>query len=274
MRRTGLQCRQRRETTRATRRRWEDWLRFRRQLVASWLQDTVDAVRQQLDTPIGVSFDLNFSQREQFATPPYGWSKLVDFVSVYCYGREPDAAYVPRLMRTVSQEFRDAGVPMIGFLEFSSGLAGQTPGDEYAKACAPFVAGLMTSGPVPGREHDQSRVDAFIQWARKADLRDVRRQSPMPANVLLVIDRTRIDFGQKLQKELARRGKTVDVRYVESDWDIGAADNYRYVLIGDGLELPLNVPSSTDRQFVRAGDALNVLDQLNTKPPIPATVNP
>lgn len=102
----------------------------------------------------------------------------------------------------------------------------------------------------------------------------MRRQSPEPANVLLVIDRTRIDFGQKLQKELADRGKTVDVQYVEPDWDVGATDNYQFVVIGDGLEVPLNTPNPVDRRFVRAADALTLLDEQNKKPPIPATANP
>ena len=70
---------------------WRRWLEFRRSLVTSWLSDTVNAVRSAIHVPVGVSIDLNFAQKEQFATPPFAWSGMLDFVSIYCYGKQPDA---------------------------------------------------------------------------------------------------------------------------------------------------------------------------------------
>ena len=115
---------------------WQQWLMFRRDLVTNWLADTASAVRDRTHVPVGVSFDLNFAQKEDFATPPFAWSKSLDFVSAYCYGRQSKAGYVAPLMRTIWREYGEAGVPVIGFLEFSSGLAGGTPGDQYARVCA------------------------------------------------------------------------------------------------------------------------------------------
>src|SRR5262249_13291610 len=122
---------------------WQDWLMFRRDLVTHWLVDTMSAVRSRTHVPVGVRLDLKFAQKEDFATPPYAWAESLDFVSAYCYGRQPDAAYVAPLMRTIRREYSEAGVPVIGFLEFSSGLSGGTLGDQYARGFAPFASGLM-----------------------------------------------------------------------------------------------------------------------------------
>jgi hypothetical protein len=237
-----------------SRERWESWLHFRRNLVTSWLRDTVDEVRREMKLPVGVSFDLNFAQREQFATPPYAWAEILDFVSVYCYGREPKAGYVTRLMRTVQREFGDAGVPMIGFLEFSSGLAGRTAGDEYAAACAPFVAGLMTTGPVAGRQHDDSRVAACIQWARENSTNDLRQLAPNPAEVLLVVDRQSIGLEQKIQVRLKRLGTSVDLLYVTEEWDGAGCEAYDRIVVGNDLRIPAHESGQADRRYMRADE--------------------
>ena len=241
--------------------RWECWLHFRRNLVTSWLRDTVDEVRREMKLPVGVSFDLNFAQREQFATPPYAWAEILDFVSVYCYGREPKANYVTRLMRTVHREFGDAGVPMIGFLEFSSGLAGQTSGDVYAVACAPFVAGLMTTGPVPGRQHDDSRAAAFMQWARDTGTDELRRLTPKPAEVLLVVNRQAIGLEQGAQIFLKLQKTSVDLLYVTEEWEGAGCEAYDRIVVGNGLRIPAPVSGTADRRFTRVDEVVPLRPQ-------------
>jgi hypothetical protein len=246
-----------------SREEWDKWLHFRRDLVTSWLQKTVAAVREQVDVPIGVSLDLNFSQQEQFATPPYAWSDELDFVSVYCYGPDPDAAYLPRLMRTVYREFSRAGVPMIGFLEFSSGLSGHTPGEIYAEKSAPFAAGLMTTGPVPGRALDQQRVDSFIGWASHQDKDGLRARCPDPADVLFVVDRAGIDLGQDLQDSLRRRGVTVDMIYVEQGRSVKDQEimDHDLVIVGETLPIPDAGQSVRPPKFVRPEAAISILSK-------------
>lgn len=247
---------------------WRLWLQFRRQLVADWLRATVRAVRQQAAVPIGVSYDLNFAERERFATPPAAWRGILDFVSVYCYGRTEDARYIPRLMRTVRREFRDEGVPMIGFLEFSSGLAGKALGDAYAKECAPFVSGLMVTGPVPDRKHPQARVESFVGWAKNQDETALLAANAPAADVLLVVNRDGVELGRTLQKECSRSGITVDVLYANREWTGDGIEGYGVVAIDDELQIPPDFRAGRDQQIV---DRRGLLEFLRESLP---TVSP
>ena len=184
---------------------WRQWILYRRSLVKSWLADTVATVRQRTGLPVGVSLDLNFTLIEKFATPPFEWSRILDFASVYCYGRQPEAAYVPGLMRSVWREYTEAGVPLLGFLEFSSGLSGDTPGRRLRRQCAPFVSGLMTTSAVPGRKHGQERVNSFLGWATRRGEAELLASAPVPAKVLFVSNRGRI-YHQAIGRTSSRQG--------------------------------------------------------------------
>jgi hypothetical protein len=233
---------------------WRDWILFRRNLVTSWLGDTADTVRKRTGLPIGVSFDLNFARHEKYATPPFAWSHVLDFVSVYCYGRLPDAGYVSGLMRTVWHEYSDTGVPMIGFLEFSSGLAGKTPGDAYARECAPFVSGLMTASPRPERNHGQDRVDSFVRWAAGNSVQELLQMSPERAAVLVVLNRDGIYHDYEALDAYATPSRSCDVLFVNRDWKAGGCQGYRVVVVDDDLALPKTTSGGSNPSFIRANE--------------------
>jgi hypothetical protein len=220
---------------------WQDWLAFRRNLVTHWLAETTNAVRSRTHVPVGVSLDLKFAQNENFATPPYAWVKSLDFVSAYCYGRQPEAGYVAPLMRTIWREYSEAGVPIIGFLEFSSGLSGGAPGDQYAREFAPFASGLMTAAAREDRKHNEARVGAFINWARAEGTEKLLKSSPKPADVLVVVSREEFTRDESILAVCRHAGQTADVIYVAPNWKCDNIGDYRYVVLADDLPMP---PSS------------------------------
>jgi hypothetical protein len=232
---------------------WQQWLMFRRDLVTNWLADTTSAVRGRTHVPVGVSFDLNFAQNEDFATPPFAWSKSLDFVSAYCYGRRPEAGYVAPLMRTIWREYGEAGVPVLGFLEFSSGLAGGTPGDQYAREFAPFASGLMTASARDDRKHDESRVGAFINWARAKGAEKLLGMSPTAADVLVVVSHEKFTSDEPILAACDRAGRTADVIYVTPKWKPDKCKDYRYVVVADDLPMP-PINDASPARFLRASD--------------------
>lgn len=238
---------------------WRRWLLFRRDLVTQWLAATVDTVREKSGLPVGVSFDLNFAQREQFATPPFAWTQIVDFASVYCYGNRSDARYVPRLLRTVWREFSDAGVPMIGLLEFSSGLSGETAGDAYARECAPFVSGLMTAGPSPDKKHGADRVAAFARWATDVGANRLLESFPTAADVLLVVNRHSTEQSYPELQWCESADQPCDVIYVDDDWNGGGSSNYRCVVVDPNLRLPSSSPGGIGTRYIRSEDLADYL---------------
>lgn len=234
---------------------WHHWIHFRRHLVKSWLNDTVEVVKQETGLPVGVSFDLRFALREKYATPIFEWSGKVDFLSVYCYGggdqtlqpdpqqapySEAEAEYVPALMRTIWGECSHSGVPLIGLLEFSSGLAGKTPGDAYARQCAPFVSGLMTAGPRPELNHGRQRVEAFTNWIRtEGGATALLPREPAPATVLVVVNRRRIYPDYSAQRELASHRIPFDVQYEIPGCDVNGSAQYECIVVDSDLPLPV-----------------------------------
>jgi len=239
---------------------WHRWIHFRRHLVSSWLNDTVKVVKERTGLPVGVSFDLKFALREKYATPIFEWSSIVDFLSVYCYGgggqpsrRDPqwmpllrsdyseaDAEYVPDLMRTVWRECSRSGVPLIGLLEFSSGLAGDTPGDAYARQCAPFVSGLMTGGPRLELKHGHDRVEEFAEWIlTEGGAAALLPREPVPATVLVIVNRHRIYPDHSAQRELASHRIPFDVQYEIPSWDGSGSAQYECIVVDSDLPLPV-----------------------------------
>lgn len=243
---------------------WREWLNFRRTLVADWLRNTVRAVRNRSNVPIGVSYDLNFAGREQFATPPAAWREILDFVAVYCYGRQKDAGYISSFMQIVRREFNDDGVPMIGFLEFSSGLAGNARGDGYAAHCAPFVSGLMVTGPIPEQKHPQERIDEFINWANgQGELALLSKDATAP-DLVLVLDRRGIDLGRPMLAECNRSAVQFDVLYVDKDWNGRGVESYSLVAIERGVPKPPNSRLRTGQQVIDGDDLRNELERQST----------
>ena len=234
--------------------RWHRWLLFRRDLVTRWLTATVEIVRKRSALPVGVSFDLNFAQQEQFATPPFAWTGSVDFLSLYCYGKSRNAEYVPGLMRTAWKELSAGAVPTIGFLEFSSGLSGETLGDAYARECAPFVAGLMTAAPSAGQKHGPERVEAFAGWAKETGQERLLHLVPPPADVLYVANResTEQKYSGLLNRIDAKR--TWDVMYVDNNWEASKCSDYRVVVVDPSLKLPTVPSDNNSTQFVRSNE--------------------
>jgi hypothetical protein len=242
---------------------WRQWILYRRSLVKSWLADTVETMRQRTGLPVGVSLDLDFTRREKYATPPFEWSGVLDFASVYCYGREPDAGYVPGLMRSVWREYTEAGVPLIGFLEFSSGLAGATPGDAYARQCAPFVAGLMTTSARPDRKHGQDRVDSFVGWATGRGQSELLSSAPIPAKVLVVSNRSRIYSDRSVERALAKAAIPFDVEYADSSWKPDNAGQYGDVVVDAGIALPANCATESGPRVLKADELPALLDRMH-----------
>ena len=241
---------------------WRSWILYRRSLVKSWLADTVETMRQRTGLPVGVSLDLNFTRREKYATPPFEWSSILDFASVYCYGREPDAGYVPGLMRSVWREYTVAGVPLIGFLEFSSGLAGATPGDAYARQCAPFAAGLMTTSARPDRKHGQDRVDLFVGWAAGRGQAELLSSAPVPAKVLVVSNRGRIYNKRSVERALAKAAIQFDVEYADSSWKGDNVGPYDYVVVDAGIALPASSAAERGPRILHADELPALLDTM------------
>lgn len=244
---------------------WHEWLLFRRDLVTQWLSVTTTTVREISRLPVGVSLDLNFAKAERFATPPFAWTKDLDFVEVYAYGRNADASYLGGLFRTVWREYSDAGVPMLGLCEFSSGLAGETRGGDYARECAPFTSGLMVAGPTPDKKHDADRVAAFIRWASAVDEADLLSMKPAPAKVLLVKCRDRTEPTHKDWTACERAKQPCDLIYVDANWNGAGCDRYECVVVDSELPLPSTTNSDGNVKFVRQPDLAAYLSRTQSK---------
>jgi hypothetical protein len=243
---------------------WHEWLLFRRDLVTQWLSATTTAVRESSQLPVGVSLDLNFAKAERFATPPFAWTKDLDFVEVYAYGRKADASYLGGLFRTVWREYSDAGVPMIGLCEFSSGLAGEARGDDYARECAPFTSGLMAAGPTPDKKHDAARVNAFIRWANAAGEAGLLNAKPAPAKILLVVNCDRTEPTHKEWKACQQANQPCDLLYVDTDWNGAGCDGYECVVVDFDLPLPNTSTSAVNPKFVRPQDLGAYLSRMQS----------
>jgi hypothetical protein len=159
-------------------------------------------------------------------------------------------------MRTIWLGYGEAGVPLIGFLEFSSGLAGGTPGDQYAREFAPFASGLMTASARDDRKHDEARVGAFINWARAEGTEKLLGMSPTAADVLVIVSRDKFTSDEPILAACTRAGQTADVICVALNWRRDKCGDYRYVVVADDLPMPASNGASPAR-FMRA----NELDQ-------------
>lgn len=217
---------------------WKDWILFRRAYVKKWLGDAFALVRKESGLPVTVTFDINFSLQERFATPPFEWTDIMDFYIVYYYGRLP-AEYIPKMLRAVYKEFNDAKKPMISLLEFSS--AGNTSGIDYAKESAPYISGFMTSEPIKGylerdaqkmlrKSHDIERVKSYLSWVKSNSDR-LMTLKPPAAEVLVLVDKTSIYFENPFTDALSLHKIPYDIQYVqESNKNINFK-SYKYVLI-------------------------------------------
>jgi hypothetical protein len=229
---------------------WQQWILFRRYLVYEWLKDTLDVVKAGAGLPVTVTFDINFSLQEQFATPPTGWVNLVDFIILYYYGQGAPDMYIPSLLREVYRGFNDAGKPMICLHEFSSAY-GITSGEAYARNSAPFVSGMMTTGPrstplMPGAHpHNQERVESFTRWVRQ-HLEGLADSIPPPTKLLILLDQDRPYVENPFSKTLASHDIHYDVIYVTPKTASIPADRYSYILIPADFpaDLKSKIPSN------------------------------
>ena len=122
-------------------------------------------------------------------------------------------------------------------------ICGHTPGDAYARQCAPFSSGLMTTGPQPKLKHDQERIDSFVGWiVTQGGHSALLHHSPERARVLVVVARRRVDADYAILRELARHKISFDVLYATPDWNEGDSDAYERVVVDRDLPLP-----ATDR---------------------------
>jgi hypothetical protein len=227
------------EQTSGSAARWNQWILFRRSLVKSWVKDTLGVVRKETGLPCSLTFDLNFSGQERYATPPFGWTDLMDFVIVYYYGREP-SDYIPFLLRTVYKEFNDAGKPIVTLLEFSS-AGKKTSGEDYARYSAPFVSGFITTGPINRfSEHDaqknlraghtEQRIYSYLDWVN-AHLDQLQQMAPPPADILILEDQQATHYENPFTKRLAAGKIPYDIAYVSSFQGLLTFSNYQYILL-------------------------------------------
>jgi len=211
---------------------WKQWVLFRRFLVKKWLADTLNVVREETGLPVTVTFDINFSLVERFASPPFDWEDILDFVIVYYYGRSSSGDYIEPLLRTVYKSYNNAGLPMISLLEFSSALGGSVPGDVYAKRSAPFISGLATAPPHgnPDLRHTPARVDAFTRWVggHRGLLEDMQ---PERAHVLILVERDAIYFENPFAPVLSNLGIPYDIQYVGAKDIVIPLGDYEYILL-------------------------------------------
>lgn len=211
---------------------WKQWILFRRFLVKEWLADTLNVVREETCLPVTVTFDINFSLAERFASPPFDWQNILDFVIVYYYGRSSTGDYIEPLLRTVYKSYNDAGLPMISLLEFSSALGGNVPGDIYAMRSAPFVSGLATAPPHgnPDLRHTPERVDAFSRWV-SGHREDLDKLQPERAHVLILVDREAIYFENPFAPVLSNLGIPYDIQYIGAEDGNVPLGEYEHILL-------------------------------------------
>jgi hypothetical protein len=241
---------------------WRRWILFRRELVKGWLADTIKSVRSELHLPVTVTFDMKFAQNEDFATPPAGWIDLVDFLTIYSYGRTPVEQYLPADLCTLARSCKRAGVPIVALLEFSSALGGTTPADAYARYAAPFVSGMECSAPWPQHRHDAARVDTFIRWINQTTPKALRRMSWPPASILILVDPQAIYFRNAFAPSLNDRGiayetETLDRRIPED------LNRFNVVLVSDGISDQAAQPYSTGRRMIREAGFADYLNELS-----------
>lgn len=212
---------------------WQLWIHFRRHLVREWLKDTLDVVKAATGLPVTVTFDINFSLREQYATPPAGWVDLLDFVILYYYGKGNPDEYIPKLLREVYRGFNAAAKPMICLHEFSSAYGG-TSGEAYARNAAPFVAGMMTTGPgqtpFSAHPHNQERVQSFTRWVRE-QLGTLATLAPPLSPVLVVLDQDRPYVENPFAATLASLGIGYDVIYLAAASPMPSMNGYSKLLV-------------------------------------------
>lgn len=242
---------------------WKQWVLFRRFLVKKWLADTLNVVREETGLPVTVTFDINFSLVERFASPPFDWEDILDFVIVYYYGRSSNGDYIEPLLRAVYKSYNDAELPMISLLEFSSALGGNVSGDVYAMRSAPFVSGLATAPPHgnPDLRHTPARVDAFTRWvgAHRSELDEIQ---PEQAHVLILVDREAIFFENPFAPVLSNLGIPYDIQYVGAkDFDIPLGD-YEHILLPSQTSPEIMERVRTDGRVIFENDESYWLDRI------------
>lgn len=219
---------------------WKDWILFRRAYVKRWLDDTISLVKKESGLPVTVSYDINFSLRERYATPPFDWTNIMDFYTVYYYGHDRmSSEFIPKILRTVYKEFNDAGKPMITLLEFSS--AGGSTGIDYAKESAPYVSGFMTSGPENDyrsddfqkslrKNHDEERIHSYLNWIKTNSDRLMELTPPTP-KILILVDKESIYFENPFTDALSNHKIPYTIQYVNETTKNISFDTYKYILI-------------------------------------------
>ncbi len=238
---------------------WYQWILFRRYIVKKWLAETVEAVRTASGLPVTVTFDINFSREEKFATPPFYWSDILDFVIVYYYGRIKASDYIPPLLRSVYKPFNDAGKPILTLLEFSSALSGSSPGDEYAKASAPYVVGMLVTGPNPSLKHTQDRIESFCDWIKNSE-ENIVSMKPESTDNLILVDKGAIYFENNFASVLSNLNIPYDIKYVSIDDEEINLNGYNNILIPDNFntEIVSKLPKTKNIIFEKK-DWLNKL---------------
>ena len=255
---------------------WHQWMLFRRHIVKKWLAETIQTVKEEIDLPVTVTYDLVFSLMEDNATPHFNWTDVVDFIIVYYFTYkqgvlQSPSLFIPLLLRTVYKEYNDMGKPMIALMEFTSA---NTSGTDFARESAPFVSGMMTTAPEceikeydfqkRSREsHNKNRVESFIKW-NKEHSTVLTKVKPEDTDVLILIDKDAIFFKNPYDEILSMNQIPYDIKYLSvQDRKINLG-KFKYILIPKNFSSGLVSKLDKTRNLIfedKAVDILNILNQ-------------
>ncbi|MCD6384287.1 hypothetical protein J7M23_00775 [Candidatus Sumerlaeota bacterium] len=232
---------------------WKYWILFRRQYVKDWVKATLDVVREESGgLPVTVTFDINFSLNESFATPPFEWKDIVDFLIVYYYGRSADPrAHITRLLEAVYQPYSSRGIPLISLMEFSSAL-GKIPVKDYIEYSLPYVSGLATTAW--GAEGlQEKRAKEFLELIKNKDKFNCI-EPPTPECAVLV-DEKATYFEDPFSPFLANWGMGFDILYESHCFYSQMVDKYRYIFVPRNFDCCLSISENLRKRIIYEEDS-------------------
>jgi hypothetical protein len=169
---------------------WRSWIIFRRYNVRKWIKDTYKVVKENSGLPVGMTFDLNWSLDEKFASPSMDAVDILDFLMIYQYILEEKDGVpfwfvtnqfeIQVRTKTIAGLLRKYNKPATSFL-----VTDETPADMFIEQTAPYFSGMQLkwSRLRLGDKYTDNEDDVYSRFIE--GLLKVKKNNKMLASVPL-----------------------------------------------------------------------------------------
>jgi hypothetical protein len=212
---------------------WRSWIIYRRDYVRKWIEKTYNLVKEISMLPITMTYDVNFSIRDKFGSPPTDLADILDYVVIYLYLSDSTTnKEVALRMKGLDHLFRTNEIPMISLFEFTSQITNvPISAMEYLRQTAPYVSGMQYQiySSFKGNELKDNLNRDFLKGIKDIAMENVLLASTTVPSTAIYLNPKEIflwESGYHIGKELLEIDEDYDIIYT-----LDQMKNYKKIYI-------------------------------------------